>query len=132
TNIGTIVHLWKRIEDRDGIYYRINREHPLIETLSRLLGEDEDIGLQGILHEIEQTFPIEQLYADMGTDAARVHQRSDYTDEELSLLASEMLKACDGNQTVRNTILTNLHTIEPFSFKPDLAREIVARIKNVH
>ena len=132
THTGTTIHLWERITDREGIYYRINRKHPLIDTLSRLVGEGEDGSLQGVLREIEQTFPVEALYADMGTDAQRVRQRSEYTAEELSILASEMLKACDGDLTVRSAILNNLHTIEPFSFRPEIAREIVARIRNVH
>jgi hypothetical protein len=132
TSVGKTVHLWLRIEDRDGVYYRINREHPLVMAMRGLVSDSNDDSLQAILREIEQTFPVEALYADMGTDAQRVKQRSEYTAEELSILASEMLGACNGDATLRETILNNLPIIEPFSFNPELAHEIVARARNVH
>jgi len=132
TQPGKTVHIWQRIEDREGIYYRINRDHPLLSALSSLVGVDGDDALQPILREIEHTFPVEALYVDMGSDAQRVRQRTDYTLEELSALASEMLKACDEDDLVRATLLSNLPTIEPFSFNPDAAREIAARVRDVY
>lgn len=129
---GSAIHIWQRIEDREGVYYRINRSHPLLQALGDLVGEDEDDPLEAILREIEQTFPVEALYVDMGTDAQRVRQRSDYTEEKLILLASEMLRACNGDLTLRNTILNNLPSIEPFSFVPEIARKIAAKVRDVH
>lgn len=129
---GKTVHIWQRIEDREGIYYRINRDHPLVIALLRLAGPGEDDTFQAILRDIEQSFPVEALYVDMGTDAQRVHQRSEYTQEELLILASEMLKACNGDAVLRNTLISNLQSIEPFSFNPEIAREIATKVRDVH
>lgn len=129
---GNTVHVWQRIQDRQGVYYRINRDHPLISAMRALVGDDDDDALNAILREIEQTFPVESLYVDMGTDTQRVRQKSEYTEEELLILAREMLKACDGDTAVRDTLLNNLVTIEPFSFNPEITREIIARVRNVH
>jgi hypothetical protein len=63
---------------------------------------------------------------------ARLHQRTEYTVEDLSILASEMLEACNGDPALRENILKNLFTIEPFSFNLDATGEIVARAKDVH
>src|SRR5262249_35714401 len=49
TETGATIHLWQRIEDRDGVVYRINKDHPLVSALRGLVGEGEDDTLQAIL-----------------------------------------------------------------------------------
>lgn len=128
-NDDTFVHIWDRTEGRDGISYRINREHPIIKSVAGTL-DDTDVRLFfSALKALEEMFPAEALYGDMASDRRQVQQRPHTSSgEELADLAGQLLDACGTNRASRSNLLSGLHLLEPFSYYPDLTRAIVARM----
>jgi hypothetical protein len=128
-NDDTFVHIWDRTDGRDGISYRINREHPIIKSVEGRL-DDTDVGMfHSALKALEEMFPTESLYGDMASDKRHVQQRPPTSSqEELADLAGQLLDACGTNRAARCNLLSSLHLLEPFSYYPDLTRAIVARM----
>jgi len=130
TNQDARVHLWDRIEGRDGISYRINRHHPIVTSLQNKLDEDDLALFDSALTEVEEMFPAEALYADLASDKRHVHQRIALTLEQLSDLAGQLLDACGPDDAQKSALLANLGFLEPFSHYPTETSTIVNRARN--
>ena len=123
------VHIWDRTEGRDGISYRINREHPLITSAESRLDENDLELFHSALKGLEEMFPVEALYADMASDKRHIRQRPDSSEEELSDLAGQLIDACGTDKVSRSNLLSSLRLLEPFFHYPDITRAIVARMQ---
>lgn len=63
------VPLWTRVEPHHGSFrYELNLEHPVIQSLSSRLAEDDQRYFQMVLSMFGDTLPFESIYADMCTD----------------------------------------------------------------
>ncbi len=66
------VPLWIRVEPRHGAFrYELNPEHPVIQSLSSTLAEDDQRYFQMLLGLFGDTLPFESIYADMCSDRRR-------------------------------------------------------------
>jgi len=122
-----IIHAWNRIQGRDGISYRINREHPVLNALVKSVDDDQRRLIGGLLDTLESTYPADALYADMASDRPR--PAGDIDLNSLRELALQILDAA-GSLKNRNILLQILHTIEPFSSYSDLTSGIVKELEN--
>jgi hypothetical protein len=126
-----ITPIWKRIEDRDGIRYEIDLEHPVVAGL-RSSADDGLLGdLDAVFAAISMSLPVESLYNDRAMD--RMGHRSDYTDDakilgELEELARQTLSAFKDRPDERARILNGLVSIEPFSLHPKITEKIRERL----
>jgi len=63
------IPLWTRIEPSHGSFrYELNMEHPVIQSLSSRLGEEERRYFQMLLSLFGDALPFESIYADMCSD----------------------------------------------------------------
>ena len=63
------VPLWMRIEPHHGVFrYELNMEHPVIQSLSSRLAEDDQRYFQMLLSLFGDALPFESIYADMCAD----------------------------------------------------------------
>ncbi len=127
SNADRYIHAWQRIEAREGVCYRINREHPLIEAFRDHLDPGAQNLFEAVLKSTEESFPAEALYVDMGQDTQRVVQRPEHSESELYELAASLLGALSTAE-MKSSLLDKLHLLEPFSFQPDLAKKIAERV----
>jgi hypothetical protein len=66
------VPLWTRVEPHHGAFrYELNPEHPVIQSLSSRLAEDDQRYFQMLLSLFGDTLPFESIYADMCGDRRR-------------------------------------------------------------
>jgi hypothetical protein len=123
------VHAWDRTIVRDGVAYKINREHPLVKALERTIERDH-LGLfDEFLRVLENTLPFDALYADMASEirpATEVPENDG--DHALVALAEQILTAIGPETDAGQRFLAALHTIEPFSALPEVARSIARRL----
>ncbi len=75
------LYLWERLEDRESISYKINREFPEVELLLQELDGENRSNFNKILRLIEERIPTTSIYADM----AKGVELTDNNDEEESL-----------------------------------------------
>jgi hypothetical protein len=127
-----IIHAWDRSIVRDGVSYRINREHPLLSALT----EAVPLQTRNLLHDtfdlLEQMIPLDAIYLDLAS-----HIRPTLTTDEgdagiatLEVLATQILSSIGKDTDAGQRLLDMLATIEPFSLQPDIANEIAARLRN--
>lgn len=123
--------IWRRIEDRDGIRYEIDSEHPLIAALrcntdSGMLSE-----LDNILRIVAESLPIEALYNDRANDKIghKIEKpENDKLLEQLEDLARQMLAAFCDRRDDQLRLLDGLHTIEPFALHLKLTTRLKERL----
>jgi hypothetical protein len=71
-NAKGFVPLWTRVEPHHGAFrYELNPEHPVIQSLSSRLAEDDQRYFQMLLSLFGDTLPFESIYADMCGDRRR-------------------------------------------------------------
>jgi hypothetical protein len=129
-NSDSHVHLWDRLEQRGGVTYRVNREHPLVASVLAQFDTNETVLLEAMLGQLEDMLPAEALYADMASDRRMVRQREQVTSEGLNELADRLLDACGTDPERRRNLVSGLHRLEPFVFFRDITQTIVARLQN--
>ena len=126
-----IIHAWDRSIVRDGVCYRINREHPLLSALS----EEVPLQTRNLLHDtfdlLEQMIPLDAIYLDLASHIrpAVTIEEGDVRISTLEVLATQILASIGRDTDAGQRFLDMLTAIEPFSFHPEIAKEIAARLK---
>lgn len=122
--------LWNRIEDRDGIRYRVNLEHPLPAAFQSRLGEEATREHVRLLTAIADTMPIELIHNDRSNDQLGVKRSKATAEEEdrLEALAIDLLAAARGMPEERARMLAGLGGIEPFCYHPSLVEKLKRRL----
>lgn len=67
----TTAPVWDRYAGREGVRYDVNREHPLVRSLTGLLPSDKAGAFGVVLDAIASALPVEMIYSDYSTDPRR-------------------------------------------------------------
>lgn len=59
---------WEANQGRDSFFYKINRDHPILRTLSLTLSEDQSRTLEIFMRDVESAFPFQDAYVRMADD----------------------------------------------------------------
>ena len=114
------VHVWDRFRSpRGGVYYAINRSHPLVALLLAGNGGRYGKTLDSLLRQIERSIPLNQLYVDLNDDE-QIGNDSELTEEEIGTLLGQLLDGCS-SQDERVEMLKRLASAEPFDAFPEVA-----------
>jgi hypothetical protein len=65
---GGVMRTWLGLSSREGFYYQINREHPLLENLADQLNDEQLPALDAALKAIESSFPVTDAYVKLSGD----------------------------------------------------------------
>ena len=118
----TTIHVWNRMKNtQGGIYYEINRDHPMIK---QMLLQDPNLEkpLYSLLQQIERGLPLNQLYVDLNNDEQLRNEQTQGDDEIASALYS-MLES-SGTKDEKIALLEVMSGIEPFSAYPQVIEKI--------
>jgi hypothetical protein len=107
--------LWTLIDERDNFRYELNRSHPLIGVLSENLEGANISALSQLLRAIESSFPVEDAYNRLGSDAS--HTPATMQQPELAETARRLQQMT--GETVTQ-LSRRLALVEPFSAISDL------------
>jgi hypothetical protein len=123
--------IWERVKLRDGIEYRLNREHPLAHGVrDGLEGADQQL-LEAFLRATEMALPVDAIYADMASERkVQPAPNADELEESLETLARRMVEAVSGDAEATTRLLDSIVLIEPFSTNPDATKRVVSRIRD--
>lgn len=77
-------YVWDRIKTRDGYEYRINRDLPQIQLLSKNFDKDVLIEFERLLKNIEKSFPTNTVYLDVAN--GKLKNDSEMSAEEIDEL----------------------------------------------
>lgn len=111
------IHIWNRMKNpHGGIYYEINREHPMVRQLSEYNSETK-IMLDTLLKQIEVSIPLNQLYVDLNNDE---HLTNDQEQSEKDIIAALRNMLTTRMSHAEKTIfLSAMENIDPFAQYPD-------------
>lgn len=121
---GTLVHVWDRVKGRDGIFYKINRGHPMAAAMIAGKNENELRFFDMFLKTLEMTFPVDSLYADMAAEQ-RVDTEENGVDDTLRELAEKLIAIAETVDGGRERLLEEMHMMDPFCLYPEITQLIV-------
>jgi len=122
---GTVSEpLWQRQAASGAIAYRINRSHPLLETLGNSLDDVSRGRLEGLICAIESRFPIEAFFNDVAGEPENV-QKAGIDDDIFRELALFFIDSLQQAGTPSNEIAEKLRWTDPFVANVELTKEIL-------
>jgi hypothetical protein len=122
-NLGLVTPGWTEMADRDGVRFEINREHPVIAALHKNLDSVHQRQLESVMRVIEQSFPMEALYAKLAEDN-RPKPIRDGVEMSFRETIAAILEGWPTGKVSKAAFLEGLHLIGPFSSSPDVAQKL--------
>lgn len=108
-----IVHVWDKVETRDGVRYVVNMEHPTLELLEDRLEPDTRKLLRQYLETVQNNLPFNNLHLDMHSDVKIVQDKEKEERERVKLMARQIIKQAIKDDHLDLT-MKSFETIEPF------------------
>jgi hypothetical protein len=120
---------WSEIDWNGGHRFSVNREHPAIQAMLADLDGATRGKLTTVLTAIEQSLPIQAIYARVAAETV-VSEADDgfKQSEEFRGLLDLILTGWNPQDSARVTFLDTIHLIEPFNRNPELAKQLAAEI----
>jgi hypothetical protein len=121
-----LVRAWDRTAVRGGVTYAINRDHPMIIAIEKVLPDSELTLFHKLIQVLETTFPFDAVYVDMASErrpevAGAVKKEPD----GLLELAERIVSALGVGSPEATRFLEGLLSVEPFSRHTEKTKEII-------
>ena len=118
----SISHVWNRMKAaKGGFYYEINRDHPMIDQI-RSNPESVPKLLESMLHLIESSLPLNQLYIDLNNDE-QIRNDQNLSEKEIIQMIRDVL-AVQSSLEAQKRMVEMLETIEPYINYPNAVKAI--------
>ncbi|MBQ1734748.1 MAG: ATP-binding protein [Lachnospiraceae bacterium] len=106
-----VVHVWNRMVGRNGIYYEVNADHPMVNALEKEFpGIKPKLGL--LLKQVGLSLPLNALYIDLTSDEKLASDSDDAAKDIIALLKNMTAAEPAGDQ--RLSLIETLKLVEPF------------------
>ena len=128
-----IISLWIRKAKHNEIAWEINKDHPLIQHFSEIVGERHVASFDALIRAIEQCFPTDAFFADMAGNSEGISSNV-IPDEVMVRLLDMTVGALVRNGLTRNEILEFLEHTDPYRTRMNIVRSTLdkkERIQNV-
>lgn len=109
-----VVHIWDKVETREGVKYVVNMEHPTLELIEDRLDSDSRKLLRGYLETVQNSLPFNNLHIDMHNDTKILTDEENKEKERVLLMARFAIKDAIINDHLEFT-MEGFKTIEPYS-----------------
>ena len=123
-----IIHVWDKVETREGVRYVVNMEHPSLELLTDRLDEESIKLLRNYLETVQNNLPFNNLHLDMHSDVKFVHDKEKEECERVLLMARPIIKQAIKDDHLEMT-MKNFETVEPFMYYMEQINKICAEEK---
>jgi hypothetical protein len=111
------------------VTYRINRQHPLVEAIERLLPEHDTPFFDQLLQVLEGTFPFDALYADMAAERRPDVAATAQEDEQQLLdLAQRIINAMGDDTNAVARFIAEIPSTEPYAQLPNVTARITQKL----
>lgn len=118
--------VWNRQMDRAGVRYTINREHPLLNALREISQPELWIVLSNILDVIENSIPVEAIYADYSGRPQVFEDKPDVSEEYLLSVLTAFSSLFRTNGILdRKRMAAALIPVQPFSQNRELTQKLI-------
>ena len=123
-----IVHIWDKVETRDGIKYIVNQDHPILKDLNDRLDLETQKILKNYIETVQNNLPFNSLHVDLNSDEKIVNDKK--TDEQIRVkyLAKGIIIEAIKNDHLDET-MNNFNKVEPFMYYMDDINKVLAEVK---
>lgn len=125
---GNIVHVWDKVETREGVKYVVNMEHPALMTLKGKLDTDTLKLLEEYLKTVQNNLPFNNLHHDLQSDVKILHDKESDECKRVKILAKQIIREAIANDHIDLT-MKNFEKIEPFMYYMEQIKKIYAEVK---
>jgi hypothetical protein len=123
-----VVHVWEKVETREGVKYVVNMEHPILENLKDKLDADSQKLLNQYLQTVQNNLPFNNLHCDLSSDIKILHDKETDECERVKLMAKQIIRQAIKDDHFENT-MQGFESIEPFLYYLDEIKEVCAEVK---
>jgi hypothetical protein len=123
-----VIHAWDRTIVRDGVSYRINRDHPLLAALATIMPEAQGSLVEDVFALLERSVPLDAIYLDKASHIQPIIEDQEDNFKSLENLAIQILSSLGRETVAAQRFLDSLNAIEPFNAHPELAKQIAIRL----
>jgi hypothetical protein len=123
-----VTHAWDRTIVRDGVSYRINRDHPLLSALATGIPEAEGSLVKDVFALLERSIPLDAIYLDKASHIQPIIEDEEDDLKSLERLAVQIVSSLGRETEAAQRFLDSLNTVEPFNAHPELAKQIAKRL----
>lgn len=121
----SIQHLWSRFKGiKGGVYYEINRKHPLIYQVC-IDHPEKKMKLEMLLRQIERSIPLNQIYLDLNNDE-HIDNEADISGKEAMVMLEQLMQSMP-TRDVKVEFLSRMESVEPFNSFPELIEQLKKR-----
>lgn len=118
--------VWTRVASAGLVYYKVNRNHPLLKELFASLPEEKRSFLENVVLMIESSFPTDMFFHDTATHPESVEQPK-LQEQELAMLLDVFVSNWDTSSLSTGQVVDRLLETEPFASNRDLTRQVLER-----
>lgn len=123
-----IVHVWDKVETREGVKYVVNQEHPALEALYDRLDDEERKLLKEYLDTVQNNLPFNNLHYDMHQDVKIAYDSKDDEKVRTLSLAKIIIKDAIKDNHIDMT-MKNFEITEPFVAYIDEIKALYQEVK---
>ncbi len=105
-----VVHIWNRCVSREGVYYEVNQEHPLIQEIIET--SDYNKTFLEIIKLLGRYLPMNQIYSDLTNDKKINQIKNSDEEQSVELFLEEIVSTYE--KEAANSFLDTLMKVEPF------------------
>ena len=120
------IPVWRRIQNKDEVAYRINHKHPMIEDFMSRLGPRERDDFLRIIEVTGASLPVDALLADLGGLADSVIGNPT-SDEALTYAVQTTFDHLIRTTNTKDEVFTIMQVAEPFRSNWERTEEILRR-----
>ena len=122
------VHVWDKVETREGVRYVVNMDHPILDLLKKHLDKEDQKLLHQYLETVQNNLPFNNLHYDLHSDVKIVQDKDDVERARVCYMAKGIIKNAIRNGNL-DTVMDNFSRIEPFLYYMDDIHAVLAEVK---
>lgn len=123
-----VVHVWDKVETREGVKYVVNSEHPILITLKEKLDPESYKMLEQYLQTVQNNLPFNNLHYDLQTDVKILHDKESEECKRVKLMAKQIIRQAIKDDHLETT-MSNFRIVEPFMYYLDEIEDVLAEVK---
>ena len=123
-----VIHVWDKVETRDGVKYVVNMNHPSVELITDRLDAESIKLLKQYLETVQNNLPFNNLHMDMHSDVKFIHDKEKDECERVVFMARQIIKQAIKNEHLDIT-MKGFETVEPFMYYMDEIKKVSAEEK---
>lgn len=124
TETGEVSHLWQKLKNREGFFYEVNLENPMLKGLLSSLPQDKSEQVLDLLVTLARQFPLFDAYQEMAANSVPAQQ--EWAREEL-LSRLRMLKsesALPEDAVLATSLLSKTEPFDSIDYLDELVRTV--------